>query len=168
METQLTKIACIAKKRPKERFTSLMHLINKETLIACHNELRKTKSKGVDMVTKESYQECLAENINHLHNSLVSMSYKPKEVKRTYIPKLGSTKMRPLGIPSYEDKIVQLAISKILTAIYEQDFIVESYGFRPGRSCHDALRSLNNTIMSKKINWIVDADIQGFFRPRQS
>ena len=77
---------------------------------------------------------------------------------------MGSIKLRPLGIPAYEDKIVQLAaLSKILTAIYEQDFLDTSYGFRPGRNCHDALRTLHNTIMSKKINWIVDADIEGFF-----
>ncbi|MHB8172546.1 MAG: reverse transcriptase domain-containing protein [Thermincolia bacterium] len=91
------------------------------------------------------------------------MSYKPLAVRRSYIPKPGSTKKRPLGIPAYEDKIVQMGVSKILTAIYEKDFLNSSYGFRPGRGCHDALKELNSIIMSKKINWIVDADISGFF-----
>ncbi len=163
METKLARIAQIAKERPKEKFTSLAHLINEEMLLECHNELKANKAAGVDEVTKAEYEENLQENIKRLHESLKDMTYIPQPVRRVYIPKPGKSELRPLGIPAYEDKIVQLAISKILTAIFEQDFMNFSYGFRPHRSAHDALRSLNETIMTKKINWIVDADIKGFF-----
>lgn len=163
METKLARIAEIAKAKPKERFTNLVHLVNETLLTQCHRELKSRKSTGIDNVTKEAYEVDFVDNISRLHQALKAMSYKPQAVKRTYIPKGGSIKLRPLGIPAYEDKIVQLALSKILTAIYEQDFLDTSYGFRPERNCHDALRTLHNTIMSKKINWIVDADIEGFF-----
>jgi len=163
LETKLAKIAQVAKEKPKEQFTSLAHLINVEMLLKCHHELNGNKASGIDEVTKAEYEENLLENINRLHESLRKMVYKPQAVRRVYIPKPGSSKKRPLGIPAYEDKIVQLAVSKILSAIYEQDFLNSSYGFRPGRGCHDALRKLNDIIMTKKINWVVDADISGFF-----
>ncbi len=163
MGTKLAKIAEIAKAKPKERFTSLAHLMNEELLIQCHRELKSKRAAGIDNVTKEAYESGLADNTSRLHQLLKTMTYKPQAVKRTYIPKTGSTKKRPLGIPAYEDKIVQLALSKILTAIYEQDFVDTSFGFRPGKNCHDALRKLHTTIMSEKMNWVVDADIEGFF-----
>jgi group II intron reverse transcriptase/maturase len=162
LETKLAKIAQVAKEKPKEKFTSLAHLLNVEMLLECHQELGGNKAVGIDGVTKAEYEENLLGNIKRLHESLIKMSYKPQAVRRVYIPKPGNKK-RPLGIPAYEDKIVQLAVSKILAAIYEQDFLDSSYGFRPGRSCHDALRELNSIIMTKKINWVVDADISGFF-----
>jgi group II intron reverse transcriptase/maturase len=163
LETKLVKIAQVAKERPKEQFTSLIHLLNEKTLLECHHELKGNKAVGVDEVTKAEYDENLYTNIHKLHESLRNMAYKPQPVRRVYIPKPGSAKKRPLGIPSYEDKIVQLAVSKILTAIYEQDFLKSSYGFRPDLGCHDALRALNTTLMTNKINWVVDADISGFF-----
>ncbi|BAF60598.1 retron-type reverse transcriptase [Pelotomaculum thermopropionicum SI] len=163
METKLAKIAQVAKEKPKEQFTSLVHLLSVEMLLECHQELSGNKAAGIDGVTKAEYEESILGNIKRLHESLMKMAYKPQAVRRVYIPKPGSNKKRPLGIPAYEDKIVQLAVSKILSAIYEQDFLNSSYGFRPGRSCHDALRELNNIIMTKKINWVVDADISGFF-----
>jgi len=163
LETKLAKIAQVAKEKPKEQFTSLVHLLNVEMLLECHQELSGNKAAGIDGVTKAEYEENLLGNNKRLHESLMKMAYKPQAVRRVYIPKPGSNKKRPLGIPAYEDKIVQLAVSKILSAIYEQDFLDSSYGFRPGRSCHDALRELNNIIMTKKINWVVDADISGFF-----
>mgnify|MGYP000982560357 CR=1 FL=1 len=144
METKLARIAQIARERRKEQFTSLVHLLNVETLRKCHQELSGNKASGLDGMTKAKYEENLAENLEKLHQSLRMMTYKPQAVRRVYIPKPGSSKKRPLGIPSYGDKIVQLAVSKILTAIYEQDFISCSYGFRPGRSAHDALRELNS------------------------
>ncbi|MBJ6361779.1 group II intron reverse transcriptase/maturase [Paenibacillus sp. GCM10012307] len=163
METKLVKIAQLAKDRPKEQFTSLIHLLDEEALYMCHQELRGDKAVGVDEVTKAQYEENLCMNVKNLHHSLRQMAYKPQPVRRVYIPKPGSKKMRPLGIPAYEDKIVQLAVSKILSAIYEQDFLNSSFGFRPGIGCHDALRMLNTTIMTRKTNWVVDADISGFF-----
>lgn len=163
METKLARIAQIAKERPKEKFTSLAHLIDEEMLLECHKELSGNKATGVDEVTKAEYEADLQENIRKLHESLKNKAYIPQPVRRVYIPKAGSEKGRPIGIPAYEDKIVQLAISKILTAIFEQDFMDFSYGFRPHRSAHDALKSLNDIIITKKINWIVDADIKGFF-----
>jgi RNA-directed DNA polymerase len=163
LETKLARIAQIAKERPKEQFTSLAHLLNVEMLRKCHQELSGNKASGIDEVTKAQYEENLSENLEKLHKSLRTMTFKPQAVRRVYIPKPGSSTKRPLGIPSYEDKIVQLAVSKILSAIYEQDFMSSSYGFRPGRSAHDALRELNHIIMTRKINWVVDADISGFF-----
>jgi len=163
LETKLARIAQVAKERPKEQFTSLAHLINVEMLLECHYELSGNKAAGIDRVTKAEYEKNLLENIIVLHGSLRKMTYRPQAVRRVYIPKPGSDKGRPLGILAYEDKIVQLAVSKILTAIYEQDFLDSSYGFRPGRSCHGALRKLNNIIMTGKTNWIVDADVSGFF-----
>lgn len=163
METKLARIAQVAREHPKEQFTSLAHIINVEMLLECHYELSSNKASGIDKVSKDKYEENLLENIKNLHESLARMAYRPQPVRRVYIPKPGSSKKRPLGIPTHEDKIVQLAVSKILTAIYEQDFLNGSYGFRPGCSCHDALRELNSIIMTKKTNWIVDADISGFF-----
>ena len=162
METKLARIAEIAKERPKEVFTSLYHHINEKLLLECHKELDGSKAVGIDQVTKEEYQENINENIKDLVDRLKKHSYKPQPVKRVYIDKERGKK-RPLGIASYEDKILQLALKKILEPIYEADFLDISYGFRPGRSCHDALRALNKCIERGKINYIVDADIKGFF-----
>lgn len=141
--TKLERIAEIAKNNPKEKFTSLIHLVNKEMLIECHYELSGNKATGVDKVTKKEYEMNLEENIDNLITRMKAFKYRPQPVRRVYIDKPGSNKRRPLGIPSYEDKIVQLAINKILQSIYEQDFMDSSFGFRPNRSCHDALKILN-------------------------
>jgi RNA-directed DNA polymerase len=162
METKLARIAEIAKAKPKEVFTSLYHYLNKEMLLQCHNELSADKAAGVDEVTKEEYARNLAGNISNLVERLKKHSYKPQPVRRVYIPKDNGKEQRPLGIPAYEDKIVQLGLKKILERIYEEDFVNNSYGFRPGRSCHDALIELDKRIMGKT-NYIVDADIRGFF-----
>lgn len=163
METKLARIAEVAKTRPEEKFTSLAHLINEEMLMACHHELARDKAPGVDKVTKEAYQNDLAENLQKLVRRLKQKSYLPQPVRRVYIPKGDGKTERPLGIPAYEDKIVQMAMTKILQAIYEQDFLDFSYGFRPGKSCHQALKRLNQIIEWGKINYVVDADIRGFF-----
>ncbi|QTL97796.1 group II intron reverse transcriptase/maturase [Iocasia frigidifontis] len=164
MSTKLAKIAIKAKQNPKTVFTSLYHLLNEELLLLCHQELEAGKATGVDEVTKAEYEENLKENISALVKKLKTHSYRPQPVRRIYIPKgKGKGKVRPLGIPAYEDKLVQLGLKKILEPIYEAIFLDISYGFRPGLSCHDALKKLNIVIEKQKISYVVDADIKGFF-----
>lgn len=161
--TKLKRIAEKARKDPQCRFTSLFHLMNLDLLWECFWELKKCKASGIDQVTKDLYAENLMANLNDLVERLHRMAYIPQPVLRVNIPKPGSDKMRPLGIPTLEDKLVQSGLSKILQAIYEQDFIDDSYGFRPKRGCHDALRVLGQTIERRGTQYIVEADIRGFF-----
>lgn len=163
METKLIRIAEVAKAQPKERFTSLAHLINEDALKQCHQEMSKRKASGIDNVSKEEYELNLDGNVKDLINRMKRQAYKPQPVRRVHIPKIGSNKKRPLGIPTYEDKLVQANLKKILNAIYEQDFLECSFGFRPNRGCHDALKVLNNIVNKRRINYVVDTDIRGFF-----
>ncbi|MFA5385322.1 MAG: reverse transcriptase domain-containing protein [Eubacteriales bacterium] len=163
METELARIAERARQNKKFKFQTLAHLINEETLIAAHENMDGKKAPGIDGVTKTSYSENLKANIADLVDRMKRQAYKPQTVRRVFIPKPGSDKMRPLGVPAYEDKLVQAVIVRILNAIYEQDFLGFSYGFRPGRCAHDALKHLNNLIGEQRVNYIVDADIKGFF-----
>lgn len=163
METKLARIASIAKEKPNESFTSLVHLINKEMLTQCHKEMDAKKASGVDEVTKAEYNLNLEENIDNLIVRMKRQAYKPQPAKRVYIPKLGTNEKRPLGIPAYEDKLVQAAIAKILNAVYEQDFLECSFGFRPQRGCHDALKLLDKIVNKPQIKYVVDTDVKGFF-----
>lgn len=163
VETKLHRIAEKARRDPKCRFTSLFHLMNRELLRGCFLDLKDDRASGVDRVTKEQYAENLEANLDDLIGRLHRMAYIPQPVRRVYIPKPGSRKKRPLGIPAFEDKLVQAGLKKILQCIYEQDFIDDSYGFRPGRSCHDALRTLGQTIERQGTEYVVEADIKGFF-----
>lgn len=163
METKLLRIAELAKSEPRMKFTSLAHLLDKQSLVQCHHKLPNKKATGINGTTKEQYSETLEENIEDLVSRLKSKSYHPVPVRRMYIPKLNSNKKRPLGIPEHEDKIVQKGVTKILNAIYENDFLDCSFGFRPNRNCHDALKILNHYIEKKSVNYIVDVDIKGFF-----
>lgn len=162
MGTKLERIAEISATTPKPEFTSLYHLINAEMLLQCHKELDGNKAMGVDKVSKAEYAEHLEENITNLVERLKKKAYKPLPSLRVYIPK-GNGKMRPLGIASYEDKIVQLAVKKILEAIYEPRFLNCMYGFRRNRGCHDAVKKVHYRIQNGWINYVVDADIKGFF-----
>jgi group II intron reverse transcriptase/maturase len=137
--------------------------MNEELLRGCFQRLRKDAAAGIDKMTKEIYAENLETNLACLLERLHRMAYIPQAVRRKYIPKPGSTKQRPLGILCFEDKLVQAGLVRILESIYEQDFIADSYGFRPARSCHDALKNLSLTVEHKPINHIVEADIKGFF-----
>ena len=162
METKLKRIAKVARKQPKERFASLVHLVNEEMLENCHIEMDGRKTPGVDGVTKEDYGENLQDNLKDLVARMKRQAYKPKPVKRVYIEKENGGQ-RPIGIPAYEDKLVQSAVAKILSAVYEEDFLDCSFGFRPKRNCHDALRLLGGIINKPEINYVVDTDIKGFF-----
>lgn len=163
MDTKLERIAQVAKAKPSERFTSLIHLINKDSLIEAHREMKANKASGVDEVTKEMYDTNLEENVSNLVERMKRQAYIPQPARRTYIAKAESNKKRPLGIPTYEDKLIQSALAKILNAIYEQDFLECSFGFRPKRGCHDALKILNKISNKNHIRYVVDADIKGFF-----
>lgn len=163
VESKLMRIADKARKDSKLRFTSLFHLMNETHLRGCYAALRKDAAAGIDKLTKEEYGKELDENLIQLVNKLHRMSYRPQPARRTYIPKAGSDKMRPLGIPALEDKIVQSGLKRIIEAIYEQDFINDSYGFRPGRRQHDALKELGRAVERNRTNYIVEADIKGFF-----
>jgi RNA-directed DNA polymerase len=161
--TKLLRIAAKARKERKLKFVNLYYLMTEELLLECFRRLSADKAAGIDEVTKTEYAENLEANVKELVDRLQRMAYKPQPVRRVYIPKPGSDKLRPLGIPSLEDKLVQSALARILGAIYEEDFIGGSYGFRPGRSCHDALRVLSQTVEWEGTNYIAEADIKGFF-----
>jgi RNA-directed DNA polymerase len=160
MEKEKAEIARLAEKYG--RVQSLMQYVNKGTLTESYAKQPKNKAVGVDGVTKEEYGENLDENITSLIDRMKKFSYKPYPVRRAYIPKANG-KLRGLGIPSFEDKVVQGVFKEILEAIYEPKFKEFSFGFRPNRSCHDAIQRINKHIMADRVNYIVDADIKGFF-----
>jgi group II intron reverse transcriptase/maturase len=141
---------------------NLAYLLNEENLKSCFWQLEKNKATGIDGVNFEEYKGNLDNNLKSLVTRMKTQTYKPQPVRRVYIPKANG-KLRPLGIPSLEDKIVQKGMGRILESIYEEEFLDFSYGFRPKRSCHDALKKLSETIFSKRISYIIDADIKGFF-----
>jgi RNA-directed DNA polymerase len=162
VSTKLWSITLRAREDPTCKFTSLAHLLTADFLKECFRELKKDKAPGIDGVTWRRYEENLDENIEDLVARLIAKQYRPQPVKRAYVPKSNGER-RPLGIPSLEDKIVQLAIKKILEAIFEEDFCDVSYGFRPNRSCHDALDMVDMIIMTKPVSYVVDMDITKFF-----
>ena len=164
MERDLTRIREKASREPETRFTSIYHFVTDEgNLHASFRDLKAGKAPGIDGVTKEEYERDLEKNITDLSQRLARMGYRPQPVLRAYIPKPGSQKKRPLGIPCTEDKLVQRAVARVLEQIYEEDFLDCSYGYRPGRTCHQALAELGRTIQRKKVSYIVEADIRGFF-----
>ena len=161
----LTKLALVtrrAREDPKFQFTSLAHLLNAEFLRGCYESIGKDKACGIDGKSWRDYGENLHENLDDLVDRLKAKKYKPLPAKRVYIPK-NDKETRPLGLPAIEDKIVQKGIARILEAIYEADFMDCSYGFRPKRSCHQALKAVHDTIMFKLVNYVIEADIKGFF-----
>jgi len=151
-----------AQEEPEVQFTCLAHLLNEDFLKACYMKLGRDRACGIDEVTWKEYGKRLDENLQDLVMRLKSKRYKPQPAKRVYIPKNEQEK-RPLGMPALEDKIVQKAIVRILEAIYEADFLKCSYGFRPGISCHKALKTTGHIIMTKPVNHVVEADIKGCF-----
>lgn len=151
-----------ARRDRRARFTSLLHHVTIEWLRESFYSLNKRAAPGVDGVTWQEYEEHLDERLTDLHERVHRGSYRAQPSRRVYIPKPDG-RQRPLGIAALEDKIVQHAVGVVLSAIYEEDFLGFSYGFRPGRSQHDALDALWVGIMRKKVSWVLDADIRGFF-----
>jgi group II intron reverse transcriptase/maturase len=160
--TSLEGIALTASLNKKHRFQNLYRELTSECLLTAWMSLNKEAASGVDKMTAEEYQHDLVDNIQDLAQRLKEKRYKAKLVRRTYIPK-DNGKERPLGIPALEDKIVQRAVASLLEAIYEQDFLEVSYGYRAGRSAHDAVGDLTFQLQYGKFGYLVEADIQGFF-----
>ena len=144
------------------RFTALLHHITVDLLTRSYFALERDSAPGIDGVTWQVYGENLEEKLTRLHDRIHKGSYRARPARRTYIPKADGTQ-RPLAILCLEDKVVQQAVATVLEAIYEEDFVGFSYGFRPGRGQHDALDALHVGILRKRVNWVLDADIRGFY-----
>jgi group II intron reverse transcriptase/maturase len=162
MSPELLKVAERAKRDPQVRFNSLAHLINEEALKRSFQRIRKDAAVGVDGITKEQYGQDLDNKLRNLHERLKTGRYRHQLIRRMHIPKAPG-KTRPIGISSIEDKIVQGALCEVLEAIYEQDFLPCSYGFRPNRSAHDAIRAVDRMAFHEGMAWILEADISAFF-----
>ena len=158
----LERVREAAKQRKKERFTALLHHVTVDLLKDAYFWLKREAAPGVDGRTWQSYKQNLEVNLVELHSRIHRGTYRALPSRRRYIPKPDG-RQRPLGIAALEDKIVQRAVVEVLNTIYEEDFLGFSYGFRPGRGQHDALDALAVGITRTKVNWIVDADIAGFF-----
>src|ERR671918_1157290 len=160
--SELGRVRELARRDKDVRFSALLHHVDVARLRAAYLALRPKAAPGVDGVTWHEYGQDLEENLRDLHARVHRGSYRAKPSRRTYIPKPDG-RQRPLGIAALEDKILQRAVVEVLNAIYETDFLGLSYGFRPGRSPHDALDALAVGIERKRVNWILDADIHDFF-----
>lgn len=163
MTTTIERFTQWARDNPQRQYTALMGLLsNPIELLACFDEQPSNKARGIDGIGKADYADAVEERIKALSTSLKSLSYRPKPSRRVYIPK-SNGKVRPLGIPSFEDRIVQSQMSQILQAIWEPEFRDCSYGFRPNRNAHQALARLAEVITNENTQWVVEADIKGFF-----
>ena len=158
----LDRVRQAARRDRATRFTALLHHVTIDRLRDAFLQLQKKAAPGVDEVTWQQYDAKLEENLRRLHAQLHRGAYRARPARRAYIPKTDG-RLRPLGIASLEDKLVQRAMAEVMNAIYEEDFIGFSYGFRPGRSQHDALDALAAGLGRKKVNYVLDADIRGFF-----
>ena len=162
LETKLTLIAKRAKAEPKLRFTTLAHLLDEKFLAECYGELKRGKASGIDGVSVEEYGKGLEEKLKGLVGRMKAKQYRPQAVRRVYIPK-GNGKLRPLGIPAAEDKVVQVGVAHILEAIFEGDFLDVSHGFRPGRGSHDALEAYDRMVKTKPVSYVIEVDIKGYY-----
>ena len=164
ISTKLQRIANQAENYPDLVFNNLYHLLDYDFLVEAYRRTRKDSAPGVDRVTAKQYAENLEINLRDLHDRLRNHRYKAPPVERVWIDKEGGKK-RPIGKPSFEDKIVQRACVILLSPIYDHDFYDFSHGFRTGHSQHGALRELERNCWGMNINWIVDADVSGFLEP---
>lgn len=160
MEHELKEIRY--QSRTYARLETLINHVNEEAIKAEHYRQAMKKASGIDGVTKDDYGKELDSNAADLIARMKKFSYKPQPVRRTYIPK-SDGKLRPLGIPAYEDKLVQGVMAGLLSDIYEERFLDCSHGFRPERSAHDVVKYVNQTIMTRRVNYVLEADIKGFF-----
>jgi retron-type reverse transcriptase len=164
VEQALERIRQTAREKKKEKFTALLHHISIEHLAEAFGELKQNAAPGVDGLTCEAYEADLERKLRDLHGRLHRGAYRPLPARRVYIPKPDGGQ-RPLAVAALEDKIVQRAVAAVLSAIYEEDFLGFSYGFRPGRGAHDAMDALVVGIERRKVSFILDADIRSFLDP---
>lgn len=163
ISTRQQAIATRARQAPETSFTSLHHHLDLDWLREAHRRTRKDGAVGVDGQTAAAYAEHLEENLRGLLDRAKSGRYRAPAVRRAHIPKGDRERTRPIGVPTFEDKVLQRAVAMVLEPIYEQDFLDCSYGFRPGRSAHRAVRALRDQLMARGGGWIIEVDIQGFF-----
>jgi len=171
ISTKQQTIAAQARQAPEMSFTSLNHYIDLDWLREAYRRTRKDGAVGVDNQTAEAYAEHLEENLQDLLNRAKSGLYRAPAVRRAHIPKSDGSSTRPIGIPTFEDKVLQRAVLMLLEPLYEQDFRDCSYGFRPNRSAHQALQTWQNQLVRHGGGWVVELDVQRFFRyagPRAS
>jgi RNA-directed DNA polymerase len=163
-ETKLRRIAWLSKSDKRKEFSSLMHHFNVESLEECYHSLEGKRALGIDRISKEEYGKELENNLKGLVSRMKRMAYIPQTVREVLIRKEGrSGSKRPLGVSNFEDKVVQKMIQRVLEAIYEPIFLDCSYGFRPGRGCHDAVRALRNHLYHNPVEAVLDIDIKNFF-----
>jgi RNA-directed DNA polymerase len=163
VSTRLHRIATLARQTPRMVLTTLAHHIDVELLAEAHRRTRKDGAAGVDGQTAAAYAANLGENLQSLLDRFKSGRYKAPPVKRVHIPKGDGRKTRPIGVPTFEDKVLQRAVAMVLEAVYEQDFLPCSYGFRPRRSAHQALQDTWDALMDVRGGWVLEADISSFF-----
>jgi group II intron reverse transcriptase/maturase len=163
-DTKLQRIAWLSKENPQKIFTCLMHHINEESLKECFSLLDGNRAVGTDGVKKADYKLELDANLKNLIAKMKQMAYKPQAVRQVLIPKAGKPgATRPLGISNFEDKLVQKMVQRVLESIYDPLFLEDSYGFRPGRGCHDAIRGLRKHMYQRPVRTVIDVDISNFF-----
>src|SRR2546425_6902455 len=162
MSPGLLQVVERAQREPEGRFHALAHLIDGPALKRAYRRQRSDAAVGVDGVTKEQYGQHLEATLQDLHARLKEKRYRHQPIRRVHLPK-GQGKTRPIGIAAFEDQLVQDAVREVLEAIDAQDFLDSSYGFRPGRSAHDALRTLDQIVPRGEVRWVLEADIVSFF-----
>ena len=164
MARDLTRIGERARQEGQAQFTSIYHFVTDlDHLRACYADLPADRAAGIDGVGKDEYGKNLEGNLADLSARLGRMGYRPQPVRRAYIRKPGTNKQRPLGILCFEDKLAQLGLVRVLEQIYEADFTNSSYGYRPGRTQHQALDELGRTIQQRRVSYVVEVDVKGFF-----
>ncbi len=163
VQSALARVRQVAERDKDAQFTALLHHVTVDRLRDAYEGINSKAAPGVDGVTWSWYGQDVEAHLRDLHSRLHRGAYRAKPSRRVYIPKADG-RQRPLGIAALEDKIVQAAVVDVMNAIYESDFLGFSYGFRPRRGAHDALDALATGIRRKKVNWVLDADIRGFFR----